>query len=181
MINPALQRTIMGSFATGVTVVTTCYGARDQIWGMTANSFTSVSLDPPLVLFAIDRRNSMYRHLLSGQCFAVNILTSLQEAVSRQFSAGGPKDFSQINLTVAVTGAPILAGSLAFLDCRVVQNISSGDHDIFIGEIVAGAVYEGQPLIFHNASYRRLATSGTGHILRGKNSLVEAYDHYASI
>ena len=75
----------MSRFASGITVVTTRYGEGDQIWGMTANSFISLSLDPPLVLVAVDRRNSMIEYMQRGQCFAVNILTSDQEAISRQF------------------------------------------------------------------------------------------------
>ena len=175
-----LQRRIMGRFAGGVTVVTTRYGDGNQIWGMTANSFTSLSLDPPLVLVAVDRRNSMCEYMQRGQCFAVNMLTTEQEAISRQFATRGPKDFSGLALTAAETGAPILADALAYLDCRVTQTVPGGDHDIFIGEIVAGGINEGQPLLFYNGRYTRLALSGTGSLATGLESLEEAYEHYGS-
>jgi len=170
----------MSHFASGVAVITTRYGDGDQIWGMTANSFTSLSLDPPLVLVAVDRRNSMVEYLQRGQCFAVNMLTTEQEAISRQFATRGPKDFSDLAMTAAETGAPILADALAYLDCRVTQVVPGGDHEIFIGEVVAGAIQQGQPLLFYNGRYTRLALSGTGNLATGLDSLDDAYEHYGS-
>lgn len=121
-IDPALQRRILGRFATGITLVTTRYGeGDDQIWGMTANSFTSLSLDPALVLLTVDRRNSMCEYMAQGQCFAVNVLTTHQESISRRFAMRGLKDFSDIELVAAETGAPILVGALSYLDCRLVE------------------------------------------------------------
>lgn len=152
-----LQRRIMGRFATGVTIVTTNDGER--FWGMTANSVTSLSLDPPLVLVAVDRRNTMHSCLIRGRCFAVNVLTDQQEALSGRFAARGPKDFSDLEYTVAVTGSPILVGSLAYLDCRLVNTFPGGDHEIFVGEILAGAVGRGEPLLYYNGQYVRLARS----------------------
>jgi flavin reductase (DIM6/NTAB) family NADH-FMN oxidoreductase RutF len=179
-IDPALQRRIMGRYTTGVTLVTTRYGEGDRIWGMTANSFTSLSLDPPLVLLTVDRRNSMYEYILQGHCFAVNILTTHQEAISHRFAMRGPKDFADIPLTVAETGAPILVGALGYLDCRLIQNIAAGDHDIFIGEIVTGAIQDGQPLLFYDGKYTRLALSGTGVFATGSERLEEVYGYYGS-
>ena len=179
-IDPILQRRVMGCFVTGVTLITTRYGEGDQIWGMTANSFTSLSLDPPLVLLTVDRRNAIYEYLLRGKCFAVNILSVDQENISRQFANRGPKDFSAMNLTVAETGAPILVGALAYLDCRIVQNIRGGDHDIFIGELVACAMQDGQPLLFHGGRYGRLALSGSGALANGSEKLGEVFDLYGS-
>lgn len=179
-LDPALQRRVMGRFATGVTIVTTRYGDGEQIWGMTANSFTSLSLDPPLVLLTVDRRNSMYEYLLQGRCFAVSILSIHQEAISRRFATRGPKDFSGLKLIVAETGAPILEGALAYLDCRVAQNIAGGDHDIFIGEVVAAAIHEGQPLLFYSGRYTRLTLSGAGAPAASEDTLDEAFDQYGS-
>ncbi len=179
-VDPTLQRQIMGCFATGVALITTRYGEGDRIWGMTANSVTSLSLDPSLVLFTVDRRNAIYEYLLMGKCFAVNLLTIHQEAISHRFSMRGPKDFSGLNLTVAETGAPVLADALAFLDCRVIQNMAGGDHDIFIGEIVAGAVHDGQPLLVYRGRYTRLALSGAGALTSGSDMLDEVYDQFGS-
>jgi flavin reductase (DIM6/NTAB) family NADH-FMN oxidoreductase RutF len=155
--DPQLQRRILGRFATGVTVVTTRHG--EQLHGMTANAVTSLSLDPPLVLVAVDRRAAMHAALHAGQCFALNILGDTHEHLSRRFAMSGPKDLSDLTLTTAVTGAPILADALAWVDCRVTQVLPGGDHDIFIGEIVAGDhnKEEGRPLLFFAGKYRQLA------------------------
>ncbi|MBI1923270.1 flavin reductase [Candidatus Poribacteria bacterium] len=149
----------MGRFATGVTLVTTRCG--EHIWGMTANAVMSLSLHPPLVLVSVNRRSQMHEHLTHGKCFAVNVLTSEQEAISRRFAAPGPKDFSGLTLTVAETGAPILVDALAFVDCRLVQVVSGGDHDMFIGEPVAGEARDGQPLIFYGGQYTQLSPPTT--------------------
>jgi flavin reductase (DIM6/NTAB) family NADH-FMN oxidoreductase RutF len=177
-LDSTLQRRIMSRFATGVTLVTTRFDG-DQIWGMTANSFTSLSLDPPLVLITVDQRNAMCGYIQRGQCFAVNILTTHQEAISRQFATRGPKDFSGLALTTAETGAPILRDALAYLDCRIEQAVRGGDHEIFIGKVVAGGSGEGQPLLFYHGRYTRLALSGTGGVTVD-NKESQAYEHYGS-
>ena len=157
--DPMLQRQIMGRFATGVTVVTTRYG--DQISGMTANAVMSLSLDPPLIVVSVDCKSNMHGHLTQGQCYAINVLKHDQEELSRRFAKPGPKDFSDLKLTVAETGAPILADALAYVDCRVVEVASAGDHDMFIGEPVAGETYNGQPLLFYSGQYAQLETLPT--------------------
>ncbi|MCZ6677796.1 MAG: flavin reductase family protein [Candidatus Poribacteria bacterium] len=149
------QRQIMGRFATGVTVVTTRYG--EDISGMTANAVMSLSLDPPLILVSVNKSSNIHGYLTQGKCFAVNVLTSEQEDISRRFAAPGPKDFLGLALTVAETGAPILADALAFVDCRLVEVVSGGDHDMFIGEPVAGDTQEGAPLIFYGGQYTQLS------------------------
>ena len=157
--DPMLQRQIMGRFATGVTVVTTQYG--DQVSGMTANAVMSLSLDPPLIVVSVDREANMHGHLTQGQCYAINVLKQDQEELSRRFAKPGPKDFSDIELTVAETGAPIFVDALAYVDCRVVEVAPAGDHDMFIGEPVAGETYDGQPLIFYSGQYAQLEDTST--------------------
>ena len=149
------QRKIMGHFATGVTVVTTDGPAGSH--GMTANAVASLSLDPPLVLVAVDKRAALLEYLLKNRCFAVNILRLDQEDLSRRFAAAGPKNFSDLNITTAVTGSPVLVDGLAFLDCRVHDILPGGDHDIFVGEILAGEYQGGEPLLYFSGRYRRLA------------------------
>jgi flavin reductase (DIM6/NTAB) family NADH-FMN oxidoreductase RutF len=149
------QRKIMGHFATGVTVVTT--GGEAGEHGLTANAVASLSLDPPLVLVAVDKRAATLEYLLRNRCFAINILRLDQEEVSRRFATPGPKDFSDLRITTAQTDAPILAECLAYVDCRVVDVHPGGDHDIFIGEIVAGEHQGGEPLLYYSGGYRRLA------------------------
>ena len=150
-----MQRKIMGQWATGVTVVTTDGEAGSH--GLTANAIASLSLDPPLVLVAVDKRAATLDYLKKNGCFAVNILRLDQEEVSRRFATPGPKDFSDLNIITALTGSPILADCLAFLDCRVADVLPGGDHEIFVGEIVAGEYQGGEPLLYFSGSYRRLA------------------------
>ncbi|RKU10559.1 flavin reductase [Candidatus Poribacteria bacterium] len=157
--DPMLQRQIMGRFATGVTVVTTRYG--EQISGMTANAVMSLSLDPPLVVVSVDLQSNMHGHLTQGQCYAINVLKHDQEDLSRRFAKPGPKDFSDLKLTVAETGAPILVDALAYIDCRVVEVARAGDHDLFIGEPLAGETYDGEPLIFYSGQYAELEVAPT--------------------
>jgi flavin reductase (DIM6/NTAB) family NADH-FMN oxidoreductase RutF len=145
----------MGRFATGVTVVTTRRG--EEMNGMTANAVTSLSLEPPLVLVAVDRTASMHAALHEGQCFAINILAEAQEHLSRRFAMSGPKEFGDLSLKTAQTGAPILEGCLGWVDCRLVNVLPGGDHDIFVGEIVAGDCSDGRPLLYFSGKYRQLA------------------------
>jgi flavin reductase (DIM6/NTAB) family NADH-FMN oxidoreductase RutF len=149
------QREIMGHFATGVTVVTT--GGDAGLHGMTANAVASLSLDPPLVLVAVDKRAITLEYIKENQCFAVNILRLDQEKLSRRFAVPGPKDFSDLKTTNAATASPILADCLAFVDCKVVEILPGGDHEIFVGEILAGEHHGGEPLLYYAAGYRRLA------------------------
>ena len=150
------QRKIMGQFATGVTVVgtTTEDGGTH---GMTANAVTSVSLDPPLVLVCVVKDNQTNGHLQKSRCFSMNILSADQEEISNRFAFKGPRDFSDLDTTTAETGAPILAGTLGWVDCRVSEILPGGDHDIFLGEIVAGECGEGDPLLYFSGGYARKA------------------------
>lgn len=153
-IDSKKQRQILGHFATGVTVITTDGEAGGH--GMTANAFASLSLNPPLVLVAVDKRAAMLEFLAKNGCFAVNILRDDQEELSRRYATPGPKDFADVDITTAVTGAPIFAHSVAFLDCRVHEVLPGGDHEIFVGEILAGDYSGGEPLLYYAGKYRRL-------------------------
>lgn len=150
-----LQRKIMGQFATGVTVITLKDG--DQTWGMTANAVTSVSLDPPLVLVCVQRDNQTHPKLQSAGCFAMNILAADQQDLSDRYAYVGPKDCSGLDTGEDKTGAPILPGTLGYVDCEVREVLSGGDHDIFLAEIVAGQLSEGEPLLYYQGGYRTLA------------------------
>jgi flavin reductase len=153
--DPAMQRKIMGQFATGVTVVTT--GGAAGRHGLTANAVASLSLDPPLVLVAVDKKAHSLEFLRKNGCFAINILRQEQEDISRRFATPGPKDFTGLALASGVTDSPIFANSLGYVDCRVVDILPGGDHDVFVGEIVAGESYEGRPLLYFSGKYRVLA------------------------
>ena len=152
--DPSEQRRIMGCFATGVTVVTT---NSEPMTGLTANSVTSLSLEPPLVLFAVDKNASSHKAFQETRCFAMNILSAEQQAISNRFATPGPKDFSDLDIRTAETGAPIIAGGLGWVDCKLTEILPGGDHDIFIGEIVAGELRSGNPLLYFAGKYRDIA------------------------
>jgi flavin reductase (DIM6/NTAB) family NADH-FMN oxidoreductase RutF len=155
--DPKEQRRIFGRFATGVTVLSTI--ADKETWGMTANAVTSLSLEPPLVLVAVVRNSATDGYLKTSRCFALNILAAEQRGLSTRFSGPGPRDFSDLETKTAVTGCPILLDAIAWVDCRVVDIFSGGDHEIFIAEIVAGDAHQGEkkPLVFYSGQYARLA------------------------
>jgi flavin reductase (DIM6/NTAB) family NADH-FMN oxidoreductase RutF len=152
-------RGVMGGFATGVTIVTSRLG--EERHGMTANSVTSVSLEPPLVLVCIDRSAESHDIIDASGTFALSILSRDQEALAARFAA---KDGAAAHRLVDVphhtraTGAPIIDGSLAYLDCRVAERFPGGDHTIFLGEVVdAGRMSDGVPLVFYMGRYAELA------------------------
>ena len=131
-------RQVMGQFTTGVTVVTTC--SRDGLAGLTVNSFTSVSLEPPLVLICVDLYSTALPFIRASGSFAVNILTSEQENLSRCFATTSSEryeHFCHASFHVAATGSPILDGALAFIDSRIVAEYPGGDHVIFLGLVEA--------------------------------------------
>ena len=152
--DPQDQRRIMGKFATGLTVASTRNG--DNTWGMTANAVTSLSLDPPLVLLCVKQDGQSHTQFSEAGCFVLNILSAKQQAISDRFAFKGPKDFSDLEFTTAETGAPILAASLGWVDCKIVNTVRAGDHDMFIGEILAGDATEEEPLLYFSGGYSQI-------------------------
>src|SRR5262245_61493046 len=129
-------RAALGHFASGVTVVT---GKTDdqQLFGITVSAFSSVSLNPPLVLVCIDKRSSTHDHFAVGSSFAVNILCAEQELHSRRFASRDADKFAGIGYSEGILGVPLLDGAMACLECRVKEAYEGGDHTIIIGEIEA--------------------------------------------
>ncbi len=157
--NGADFRSTVGAFATGVTVITT--DGEADAYGMTANAFSSVSLDPPLVLVCVISGTTGADMIERNSAFAVNVLGAHQEAISRFFSSrdrpAGRVAFHDVPHFTAVTGSPILEHAAAYLDCRLMARHEAGDHDIFIGEVVALGVEPGlPPLLFHGGGYAAL-------------------------
>lgn len=155
--NAADFRSALGTFATGITVITT--RGEDHLFGMTANAFSSLSLDPPLVLVCVISDTTGAEMIQGNGIFAVNILGSNQEPISRYFASKdrprGLDAFSEIAHKTAATGSPILEGAAGFLDCRLHATHDAGDHVIFIGEVLAlGFDPEVQPILFHAGRYR---------------------------
>ena len=150
-IDPKTFRETLGTFCTVVTVVTTLDG--DRPTGATANSFTSVSLDPPLILVCFGQKSSTLGAVQSSGAFAVNILSDQQRAVASAFASKGADKFAGIAWRAAATGAPILPGSIGWLDCRVHDVVRAGDHDVVLGQVVALDHSPARPLGYFRGSY----------------------------
>lgn len=145
-------RDVMGHFVTGVAVITA--DAEGEHVGLTANSLTSVSLDPPRVLFCVGHRSRTGELIRAAGAFAVNILSREQKQICRRF-AGPYEDRFQGGATIArATGAPVLPEALAYVDCRIVQVFDGGDHAIVLGEVAKAEVLrDAEPLTFFRGSY----------------------------
>ena len=154
-VDPSIYRRTCAQFATGVTVVTTV-DSHGHPHGMTVNSFSSVSLDPPLVLVSIDLRNAILGHFISSSWFGVNVLAEHQEDLSRRFSSASENRFRDINWTAGVSGVPLLESVLAQLECSMVRTFEAGDHALLIGEVRGARHNEGKPLVFFDSGYRGL-------------------------
>jgi flavin reductase (DIM6/NTAB) family NADH-FMN oxidoreductase RutF len=152
--DPALAfRRTLGMFATGVTVLTTRVG--EQVHGMTANAFMSVSLRPPLVLVSIDRRAKMGALLHEGTRFGVSVLEAHQTGLSDRFAGRVSEDPPEAAFEV-VHETPLVEGALAHLVARVVRSYWGGDHSLFLGQVEFARYGDGQPLLFHGGRYERL-------------------------
>ncbi|HWN99300.1 MAG TPA: flavin reductase family protein [Blastocatellia bacterium] len=148
-------RSTLGRFASGVTVVT-AKGADDQPLGITVSAFSSVSLDPPLVLVCVDKRASLHGHLTEGVHFAVNILSEHQELISRRFASKDEDRFNGTAYRDSAEGVPLLDGALASLECRVVHSYPGGDHTIIVGEVESTNIADGKPLAYFRGGYVQL-------------------------
>lgn len=146
-------RRALGQFATGVTVITTRVGDGRRV-GITANSFTSLSLDPPLVLFCLGKESTSMPEFIGCDHFAVNVLAADQHHLSRQFSTPSIDRFDGVEVVDGVGGAPLIEGAIARFMCRHVRHHDGGDHVIFIGEVEQYESFEGEPLVFHSGFYR---------------------------
>jgi flavin reductase (DIM6/NTAB) family NADH-FMN oxidoreductase RutF len=154
-LTPTEFRTALRSFAAGVTVVTT----RDREGrpsGLTASAFTSVSLDPPLVLVCVDHSATAHPDIRALGWFAVNVLRREQEALSRQFAVSGGDKFRGVACHEGQAGLPLLDGALATLECRIVEAHEAGDHTIFIGQVESASVTGGRPLVYFHGGYHSL-------------------------
>jgi len=155
-------RGALGVFATGVTVVTT--RGEQHPYGMTANAFSSVSLDPPLILVCVMANSEGGALIRENGVFAVNILAAHQEPLSRYFASKdrprGRDAFSDVAHRTAVSGSPVLDGAAGYLDCSLHAGHEAGDHTIFIGEVLALEFSpDVAPLLFHAGGYRFLSDS----------------------
>ena len=152
------MREAMRQWATGVTVVSSIYDGLQH--GMTVSSFTSISLDPPLVLVSLAKEARTHDLVQRSNIFGITLLNQAQEGISDRFAGRTTENqdrFAGLDTFTLYTGAPFLFGGLSFLDCTVVASHDVGDNTLFIGEVIAVQVtQEGDPLIYYNRSYRRL-------------------------
>jgi flavin reductase (DIM6/NTAB) family NADH-FMN oxidoreductase RutF len=153
-IDQAEFRTAMGHFASGVTVVTT-RSDREPV-GLTVSAFCSLSLDPPLVLVCIEKSVRSHDAIREAGVFAVNILASHQEHLSRRFASSTDEKFEGVGLREGLDDVPVLEGALTVVQCRVRDELDGGDHTIFVGEVMKVEIGRGEPLLYYRGGYREL-------------------------
>jgi flavin reductase (DIM6/NTAB) family NADH-FMN oxidoreductase RutF len=155
-IEKAEFRRALGHFAAGVTVVTSKFDSGDMA-GITVTAFSSLSLEPPLVLVCIDKRARIHDRLARGGNFAVNMLSADQEVVSRRFASSDPDPFREIGYVEGPSGAPLIHDAIAAIECRIVELLPGGDHTIVVGEVESATVREGKPLLYFRGGYGQLS------------------------
>jgi 3-hydroxy-9,10-secoandrosta-1,3,5(10)-triene-9,17-dione monooxygenase reductase component len=167
-IGPDVFRKVMGHFVTGVTVVTALQG--DRPFGITVNALSSVSLQPPLVMVALDRRRFLTPIVRAAGRYAVNILAEDQQALSDCFAGApvtpGRESFCGAAWHPGPTGLPLIDGAIATLECTVVETFSAGDHDLFIGrvETLANEPRHPMPLLYYRRRYLRIERAATAEV-----------------
>jgi flavin reductase (DIM6/NTAB) family NADH-FMN oxidoreductase RutF len=160
-VTQAEFRSALGSFATGVTVITVAY--EGEVHGMTANAFSSVSLDPPLVLVCVDQGARTHSHLHAKRRFGVNVLAEDQRVIS-EYYARPAQDHRRAEREAGARfdrtahGTPVLNGALAYLECRLHSAKDAGDHTVFIAEVEEVVVRGGNPLLYHRGEYRNIGS-----------------------
>jgi flavin reductase (DIM6/NTAB) family NADH-FMN oxidoreductase RutF len=151
-VDPAQFRQLCGHFATGVVIITAAAPDGSPV-GMTANSFASVSLDPPLISVNVDHTAEMHGVLLTAKGFVLNILESCQETLSRRFAGNVPQRFDGVGYHLDDRGFLLLDGSLASIACEPHTSFEAGDHTIFVGRVIGGTVSTGRPLLYYRGGY----------------------------
>ncbi|MBN1451620.1 MAG: flavin reductase [Anaerolineales bacterium] len=158
ILDPEQLRQSMRAWTSGVTVVTASHAG--ELHGMTVSSFTSIALEPPLIIISLQTDSRTHELVSLANAFAVTILTEDQQELSERFAGRAPDiedRLAGIETETLVTGAPFIKGGLAYLDCRVTQSIAMGTNTLFLAEVVAtrgnGA---GQPLVYHDRKYHKL-------------------------
>jgi flavin reductase ActVB len=148
-------KSAMSRWATGVTVITT-RSPTGELAGFTASSFSSLSLDPPLVLFCLGDASVSLPAFLAAEGFAIHVLANGQKDLAARFAQQGGDKFHDLKFREGNRSVPLLQGSLSCLECRKVQVYSGGDHRVFLGEVENVHVNEGAPLLYYRGDYRTL-------------------------
>lgn len=155
VLDPRLLRTALGRFATGVTIVT-CLDAEGRPVGLTANSFSGLSLEPPLVLWSLRRSSGSLAAFEGAAHFAINVLAEAQADLSRRFASPVSDKFSEGAWTPGLGGTPVLAGCAAVFECERFAAHEGGDHRLFVGRVRRLSEQSIAPLLFHSGHYRML-------------------------
>jgi 3-hydroxy-9,10-secoandrosta-1,3,5(10)-triene-9,17-dione monooxygenase reductase component len=150
-LDQARFREVLGHFATGVTIVTA--NEEGVPVGFSCQSFAALSMDPPMVLLAPSRSSTSWPRIAQAGAFCVNILGEHQEALCRAFAVSGGDKFDGVAWTPGVTGAPLITGSLATIECRLGSIHDGGDHELVTGHVVDMAIGEGAPLLFYRSGF----------------------------
>jgi flavin reductase (DIM6/NTAB) family NADH-FMN oxidoreductase RutF len=153
-VGPDEYKDTLRLFASGVTIVTVA--SHGKVHGMTASSFASLSLDPPLVLVCLEKGSRTRAMVIQSHAFAVNVLSAAQETVAHAFSKVGEKHFDHLAHRPGRHGEPLLDDAIAWIQCDVQSIVDGGDHDIVIGEVVECYAREGPPLLYFDRRYRSL-------------------------
>lgn len=151
-IDPDAFRSVLGRFASGVTVLT-ARDASGSDHGMTVSAFCSASLKPPLVLACVDKSADMYAILSGASHFGISILSEGQESLSRRFAELPEGRFEGIGFSRGEMGVALLDDAIAHLECRLLQRFDAGDHGAFLGEVERGAASDGRPLLYYRGGY----------------------------
>ena len=159
MIDTTSFKQTLAHFTAGVTIITTLY--ENQPIGITATAFTSLSMEPPLILVNLSKGLFTHQAVSESGVFAVNLLSSTQKELGMRFAGMIPNvadRFAGVKTETAVTGCPLLKESLGWLDCRTWAAYDGGDHTIFVGKVVAAhAANDGTPLVYHNRQWQQTA------------------------
>ena len=155
-IDARALRRAFGQFATGVTIVTT-RTPEGQTVGLTVNSFSSVSIDPPLVLWSLSKRSPNLQLFCDAPHFCINVLAEHQLEIASQFAKPLPDKFAGIEVVDGACGGPLLADAVAHFECSRFEVYEGGDHLIFLGRVEQFCIFDRRPLLFHGGSFQQLA------------------------
>ena len=156
-VAPEEFRRVLGSWASGVTIVTSRSG--DRVHGMTVSAFSSVSLSPPLVLVCAEKSSNTNELIERSGVFTISVLSQGQEELSNRFASKKHEDvrFDGLECADGATGCPQIPDAYATLDCRVTQTVDAGDHYVYVGSVEGASLGEAEPLLYFRGVYRRLA------------------------
>jgi 4-nitrophenol 2-monooxygenase / 4-nitrocatechol 4-monooxygenase, reductase component len=149
-------RSVMGHFASGVTIITTRHEGID--YGLTASAVSSLSLDPPMLLICVNKASHTQKAIAQSQVFAVNILQEHQSEVARHFSSSHPDKFDGVSVSYGALGVPLLGDALATIECRVTEEVTGGTHSVFLAKVETAQAADGMPLTYFRGRMGRFAS-----------------------